>query len=112
LITRLTVFLETPDSRATSLIVGLPVRRLPRPGSWSPLLATLLSLAFAIGAAFAGSQGAQPPSFSRHPGLDPGSMNTAVDQPGTAVFMDSGFRRNDEVLVRRRRYRYLTPVTR
>jgi hypothetical protein len=32
---------------------------------------------------------------SGHPGLDPGSMNTAVDQPGTAAFMDSGFRRND-----------------
>jgi hypothetical protein len=31
----------------------------------------------------------------RHPGLDPGSMNAVVVQPGAAVFMDSGFRRND-----------------
>ena len=31
----------------------------------------------------------------RHPGLDPGSMNTVLVQPGTAVFMDSGLRRND-----------------
>ena len=32
----------------------------------------------------------------RHPGLDPGSMNTAFVEPATAVCMDSGFRRNDE----------------
>ena len=32
----------------------------------------------------------------RHPGLDPGSMNTGLAQPDTAVFMDSGFRRNDD----------------
>jgi hypothetical protein len=32
----------------------------------------------------------------RHSGLDPESMNTALAEPDTAVFMDSGFRRNDE----------------
>jgi hypothetical protein len=31
----------------------------------------------------------------RHPGLDPGSMNTGSNQADTAAFMDSGFRRND-----------------
>jgi hypothetical protein len=32
----------------------------------------------------------------RHSGLDPESMNTALAEPDTPVFMDSGFRRNDE----------------
>jgi peptidyl-prolyl cis-trans isomerase A (cyclophilin A) len=32
---------------------------------------------------------------NRHPGLDPGSMNTVVGAPHAAAFMDSGFRRND-----------------
>jgi hypothetical protein len=36
------------------------------------------------------------PVLSRHSGLDPESMNTALVQPDTAVTMDSGFRRNDE----------------
>src|SRR3954470_21849876 len=36
------------------------------------------------------------PVLSRHPGLNPGSMNTALVKSNTAVFMDSGFRRNDE----------------
>jgi hypothetical protein len=31
----------------------------------------------------------------RHPGVDPGSMNTAVGEPPRAVSRDSGFRRND-----------------
>ncbi len=31
----------------------------------------------------------------RHPGLDPGSMNTVGGEPDAAVFMDSGLRRND-----------------
>jgi hypothetical protein len=31
----------------------------------------------------------------RHPGLDPGSMNTVVAEADAAVFMGSGFRRND-----------------
>ena len=35
------------------------------------------------------------PLIPRHPGLDPGSMNTAVGEPDAAVFMDSGLRRND-----------------
>ena len=35
------------------------------------------------------------PLIPRHPGLDPGSMNTVVGEPDAAVFMDSGFRRND-----------------
>jgi glycyl-tRNA synthetase beta chain len=34
----------------------------------------------------------------RHPGLDPGSMNTASSEPGRSEFMDSGLRRNDEPL--------------
>jgi hypothetical protein len=32
---------------------------------------------------------------SRHPGLDPGSMNTALYGREEAEFMDSGLRRND-----------------
>jgi hypothetical protein len=32
---------------------------------------------------------------SRHPGLDPGPMNTALLDFPPAVFMGSGFRRND-----------------
>ncbi len=36
------------------------------------------------------------PLIPRHPGLDPGSMNTVVGEPAAAVFMDSGLRRNDE----------------
>ena len=36
------------------------------------------------------------PVLSRHPGLDPGPMNTVVAEPDAAVFMGSGFRRNDE----------------
>jgi hypothetical protein len=39
----------------------------------------------------------------RHPGLDPGSMNTALVQPDTAVFMGSGFRRNDDTVTVRDR---------
>jgi hypothetical protein len=35
--------------------------------------------------------------LSRHSGLDPESMNTGLAEPDVAVFMDSGFRRNDEV---------------
>jgi hypothetical protein len=31
----------------------------------------------------------------RHSGLDPESMNTASAEREAAVFMDSGFRRND-----------------
>jgi hypothetical protein len=34
-------------------------------------------------------------SHSRNPGLDPGSMNAVGGEPDAAVFMDSGFRRND-----------------
>jgi hypothetical protein len=32
----------------------------------------------------------------RHSGLDPESMNTALAEPGAAVFMDPGLRRDDE----------------
>ncbi|HET9637932.1 MAG TPA: hypothetical protein VFP12_01870 [Allosphingosinicella sp.] len=35
------------------------------------------------------------PVLSRHSGLDPESMDTGRVEPDTAVFMDSGFRRND-----------------
>jgi hypothetical protein len=35
------------------------------------------------------------PLIPRHPGLDPGSMNTVGGEPGKAVFMDSGLCRND-----------------
>ncbi len=35
------------------------------------------------------------PVLSRHSGLDPESMNTARVEPDSAVFMDSGVRRND-----------------
>jgi hypothetical protein len=34
-------------------------------------------------------------SLVRHPGLDPGSMDTALAETDSAVFMDSGVRRND-----------------
>jgi hypothetical protein len=33
---------------------------------------------------------------ARHPGLDPGSMNTVDVNLDTAVFLDPGFRRDDE----------------
>ncbi len=35
------------------------------------------------------------PLIPRHPGLDPGSMNTVGEESDAAVFMDSGLRRND-----------------
>ena len=34
--------------------------------------------------------------LSRHPGLDPGPMNTALVEPDAAAFVDSGLRRNDD----------------
>ena len=34
--------------------------------------------------------------LARHSGLDPESMNTVVGEPGAAVFMDPGLRRDDE----------------
>ena len=37
------------------------------------------------------------PLIPRHPGLDPGSMNTVGGEPDAAAFMDSGLRRNDGV---------------
>jgi len=37
----------------------------------------------------------------RHPGLDPGSMNTVLDMLAMTVFMDSSFRWNDDGLWRR-----------
>src|SRR5206468_1160461 len=48
LITRLTVFFDTPDKRATSLIVGLPVRRLPRARCSSALVLKLFSPSHAL----------------------------------------------------------------
>jgi hypothetical protein len=36
-------------------------------------------------------------ALSRHSGLDPESVNTALAERHAAVFMDSGFRRNDEL---------------
>jgi hypothetical protein len=36
----------------------------------------------------------------RHPGLDPGSTNTVLAEPDTAVSMDSGFRRNDGTVLK------------
>jgi hypothetical protein len=32
-----------------------------------------------------------------HPGLDPGSMNTVLGEPASAVFMGPGLRRDDSV---------------
>ena len=34
-------------------------------------------------------------SLVRHPGLDPGSKNAVAAHPDTALFLGSGFRRND-----------------
>jgi hypothetical protein len=38
--------------------------------------------------------------FPRHPGLDPGSMNTAAVKPAETVSTDPGFRRDDEVALK------------
>ena len=53
-----------------------------------------MSVGAAVAAFLAGAS-PQTVDIARHPGLDPGSMNPAGAGLGAAVFMDSGFRRND-----------------